>query len=290
MFPSDLPEFEADDIESDVDGSLPDQDLITGSGPNQPPRTFKLIVAYDGTHYAGWQRQPDRPTIQGEIENALASVLGQARCHVRASSRTDAGVHAIGQVVVFRSQTWKANADRLPLALSCFLPRDIVVRSATEVPTSFHLLSDCIGKRYRYRIYSSRIADPLDARFHWWIKRPLDVDNMRIAADYLMGTHDFASLETSGSPRTSTIRTIRAIDIDQQEARDGQQLTIEIEADGFLYNMVRNIVGTLVQVGIGRQNPSWVNDVLASKDRKQAGQTAPPQGLHLLEIYFHEKS
>ena len=247
-------------------------------------RVFRLIVAYDGTNYFGWQRQPTKPTVQRAIELALGKVLGKPRWPVRASSRTDAGVHAVGQVVVFKSNLWRAPADRLVPALNTWLPDDIVVRSCEDAAANFHPLVHCIGKRYRYRMYASRIPDPLDGRFHWWIKTALNVEAMRTAASLLIGKHDFAAFETSGSPRESTIRTVHAIDIDSKAYLDGTQVSVEIAADGFLYNMVRNIVGTLVFVGRERQPVSWVNEVLQSLDRREAGQTAPAKGLHLLQV------
>ncbi len=265
-------------------------DGLLKSGTKSDERVFKLIVAYDGTNYFGWQYQPDQPTVQSFIESALGTVLGHPRWPARASSRTDAGVHALGQVVVFKTNAWRAPADRLTPAINTHLPDDIVIRSAEEVPPNFHPHAFCIGKRYRYRVYSSRVADPLDSRFHWWVKHRLNVDAMRAAAEMLVGTHDFAAFETSGSPRLETVRTVRGIYVETREYLDGQQISIEIEADGFLYNMVRNIVGTLVVVGRQRQSPSWVLDVLASKDRREAGQTAPPQGLQLLEIYFTDQA
>jgi tRNA pseudouridine38-40 synthase len=252
-------------------------------------RVFKLIVAYDGTNYFGWQSQPDQPTVQQFIEAALGTVLGHPRWPARASSRTDAGVHALGQVVVFKTNVWRAPADRLTPALNTHLPNDIVIRSAEEVSPNFHPLAFCTGKRYRYRVYASRVADPLDGRFHWWIKHRLHVDAMREAAAMLLGKHDFAAFETSGSPRHNTVRTVSAIEIESHRYLDGHQISIEIEADGFLYNMVRNIAGTLVVVGRQRQSPNWVRDVLLSKDRREAGQTAPPQGLQLLEIFFADQ-
>lgn len=291
MFPpdeevrSDLPKevgTAATSDETAVEGLLKDE---TKSGE----RVFKLIVAYDGTNYFGWQYQPDQPTVQQHIEKALGTVLGHPRWPARASSRTDAGVHALGQVVVFKTSAWRAPADRLTPALNTHLPDDIVVRSAEEVHPNFHPLAFCIGKRYRYRVYSSRIADPLDGRFHWWVKHRLNVEAMREAAALLLGKHDFAAFETSGSPRQNTVRTVRVIGIESHDYLDGQRISIEIEADGFLYNMVRNIAGTLVVVGRKRQPPSWARAVLESKDRREAGQTAPPQGLQLLEIYFADE-
>ena len=274
------------------DNEQPACDLSQGllkNGTKSDERVFKLIVAYDGTNYFGWQYQPDQPTVQQFIESALGTVLGHPRWPARASSRTDAGVHALGQVVVFKTNVWRAPADRLTPALNTYLPNDIVIRSAEEVPPNFHPLAFCIGKRYRYRVYASRVADPLDGRFHWWIKHRLNVDAMREAAEMLLGKHDFAAFETSGSPRQNTVRTVRAIEIESHAYLDGRQISIEIEADGFLYNMVRNIAGTLVVVGRQRQSPSWVHEVLVSKDRREAGQTAPPQGLQLLEIFFADQ-
>jgi len=249
-------------------------------------RVFKLIVAYDGTNYFGWQYQPDQPTVQRCVEAALGKVLGCPQWPARASSRTDTGVHAVGQVVVFKTNLWRASADRFVPALNTHLPDDIVIRSCEEVAANFHPHANCTGKRYRYRLYSSRVADPLDCRFHWWVKHRLNTHAMQEAAAMLIGTHDFAAFETSGSPRQHTVRTLRAIDLESHRYLDGEHITIEIEADGFLYNMVRNIVGTLVVVGRQRQTPSWVREVLASLDRREAGQTAPPQGLQLLQIFF----
>lgn len=259
---------------------------MLNQAPRIDDRVFKLIVAYDGTNYFGWQYQPDQPTVQRCIEAALGKVLGCPRWPARASSRTDTGVHAVGQVVVFKTNLWRAPADRFVPALNTHLPDDIVIRSCEEVAVTFNPHAHCTGKRYRYRLYSSRVADPLDCRFHWWVKHRLNVAAMREAAALLIGKHDFAAFETSGSPREHTVRTVRAIEIESRGYLDGEQVTIEIEADGFLYNMVRNIVGTLVVVGRQRQPPTWVRDVLVSLDRREAGQTAPPQGLQLLQIFF----
>jgi tRNA pseudouridine38-40 synthase len=277
--------FPPDDEPPAVDASVG----LLKNGTKSDERVFKLIVAYDGTNYFGWQYQPDQPTVQRFVESAIGTVLGHPRWPARASSRTDAGVHALGQVVVFKTNAWRAPADRLTPAINTHLPDDIVIRSAEEVQANFHPLALCIGKRYRYRVYSSRVADPLDSRFHWWVKHRLNVDAMREAADMLLGTHDFAAFETSGSPRENTVRTVRAIEIKSHTYLDGHQISIEIEADGFLYNMVRNIAGTLVVVGRRRQPPSWVHGVLGSRDRREAGQTAPPQGLQLLEIFFADQ-
>ncbi len=249
-------------------------------------RAFLLKLAYDGSRYCGWQLQDDQPTVQQAVELAICKVLDVPHCRVHASSRTDAGVHALGQAVVFRSHVWKATAERLNFALNTRLPADIVVRQAMEVPISFHPIRDSTGKRYRYVVFSSRIQDPLASRMHWWIRKRVSLDAMQTAAAILEGCHDFESFQSTGSPRSSTVRTVRSLTVSEANHLDGKLYTIEIEADGFLYNMVRNIVGTLVQVGVGRAQPEWVAQVLDARDRRLAGATAPPQGLTLLEVMF----
>lgn len=249
-------------------------------------RAFLLTLAYDGSNYCGWQLQPDQPSVQQAVESALCKVLDIPFIRVHASSRTDTGVHALGQAAVIRTDAWNAPADRLHFALNTRLPPDVVARAAVEVSTDFHPLRDSTGKRYRYHVFSSRIEDPLTARNHWWIRRRISLEAMRHAANHLLGRHDFESFQSSGSPRSSTVRTVRSLTINESEHVDGKLYTIEIEADGFLYNMVRNIVGTLVQVGVGRAPHAWVRDVLEAKDRSLAGAAAPPQGLTLLEVLF----
>ncbi len=253
-----------------------------------PVRCIKLIIAYDGTDFFGWQRQSEARTVQATVEDALAITTGASRVRLLASSRTDTGVHAIGQCATFRTADWQAPAANLALAVNTRLPPDVIVRSAREVPMTFNPIRDALGKRYRYSIYASRVSDPLGRRQAWWVKKLLNIEAMQAAAQCLLGTHDFASFQTSGSPRVSTVRTVRAIDIECQPYLDGQFITIEVEADGFLYNMVRNIVGTLVFVGRGRRTVDWVSEALAMLDRKQTGQTAPAAGLCLLEIFFDD--
>lgn len=256
-----------------------------GTVPATDLRCYRLTLAYDGSAYFGWQRQLVHPTVQAAVETALAATLGHS-VTAYASSRTDTGVHALGQSVAFRSSNWPATPERLPLALNTNLPMDIVCREAIEVPLGFHPLRDSRGKRYRYQVYCSRKADPIYGRTHWWVRRKIDVERMKQAAEFLRGKHDFISFQSTGSPRQSTVRHVRQLAIEPTPHMDGQLLTIEIEADGFLYNMVRNIVGTLVQVGVGREPPHWIEEVLAAKDRRVAGATAPPQGLFLLEVLY----
>lgn len=246
-------------------------------------RTIKLTIAYDGTHYAGWQFQPDRPTVQGAIEAALEQIVGQ-RARVAGSGRTDAGVHALGQVASFDTTTRLA-ADVLRRALNARLPHDIAVLTAADAPPGFHATADAIRKRYRYMIHDGPIRDVFGRRYCWHVYQRLDAERMHRAAQACMGTHDFASFENRGSPRENSVRTI----FDVAVYRDGDEtnrVAIEVEADGFLYNMVRNIVGTLVEVGRHARSEEWVGEGLAACDRSATGPTAPPEGLVLLRVKY----
>ncbi|MBX3423546.1 MAG: tRNA pseudouridine(38-40) synthase TruA [Pirellulaceae bacterium] len=254
-------------------------------GRNWPQRAFLLTVAYDGAPYCGWQYQPGLPSVQKTLETALEAVLGQP-VRALASSRTDTGVHAVGQAVIVRTTGWRAAADRLPFALNIHLPGSIVVRAAREVSLKLHPLRGNSGKRYRYQVYNSRFGDPLGSKSHWWVRQRVSLEAMQEATKLLVGTHDFYSFQSSGSPRSSTVRTIQHLTIDGQAHLDGRLLTFHVQANGFLYNMVRNIVGTLIQVGVGHQSPQWVAEVLTAKNRQAAGAAAPPQGLTLMEVYF----
>jgi tRNA pseudouridine38-40 synthase len=273
------------------DETIDPDDVLEGrageSTEGKPLKTFLLTVAYDGSEYCGWQYQPDQRSIQETLEKALKIVLGHP---VRAlgSSRTDAGVHALGQAVIIRTAAWNTSVEKMPLALNTYLPLSVVVRQVREVSKALHPLRDSTGKRYHYHIYNSRKGDPIGGRTHWWVRRRIDLSAMRDAAALLVGTLDFASFQSAGSPRSSTIRTIRSLVVESQPHLDGQIITVSIEADGFLYNMVRNIVGTLVQVGVGRERPEWILQVLGALDRQVAGQTAPAQGLFLMEVMFND--
>ncbi|XZE43756.1 tRNA pseudouridine(38-40) synthase TruA [Pirellulaceae bacterium SH467] len=250
-------------------------------------RWFALTVAYDGTKYGGWQIQSNAPSIQQQLIIAIEKATGE-KVHVQGSGRTDAGVHATGQVASIRLQGWNAPSERLVPAINRYLPRSIVVRSVQEVVEGFDAIRNATSKRYRYSIWNARVWDPLHRRVHWWVTRPLDVDAMRRAAEFLLGTHDFKAYETLGSPRKSSIRSIYDLPIQAEPHLDGQNVSIEIEADGFLYNMVRNIVGALCEVGLGRFDPSWVQAVLESKQRDSSSQTAPGQGLCLVCVRYPE--
>ncbi|MBL8873165.1 MAG: tRNA pseudouridine(38-40) synthase TruA [Planctomycetaceae bacterium] len=252
----------------------------------KPLRTFKLTVAYNGSRYSGWQWQPGETlSVQRQIETAIHQIIGE-EVRVAGSGRTDAGVHAFGQVASFSTNRWNAPADRWVRAFNCFLPKDIVVRRAEEAALRFHAIRDSVGKLYRYTIRNSRVVDPHLAHLQWCVHRTLDVEAMRAAAQRLVGTHDFASLQGQGSPRYNTVRTIHTLEIQATDVWEGRVIEINVCANGFLYNMVRNIVGTLVEVGHGKHPPEWIDELLAKRDRSSAGQTAPAAGLCLMEVLY----
>ena len=253
-------------------------------------RTIKLALAYDGTKYAGWQVQPGQTTVQGTLEAAIKKVTGQ-QVRVTASGRTDAGVHALAQVAAFETDS-KLSNHVLQRALNAKLPRDVVVLQLNEVAAGFHPIRDAVRKRYRYVIHDGSVRDTFRRGQCWqYVHGRLDVDAMQRAANALLGTHDFSSFETSGAERASSVRTIYDLPVERGRAGESDLMTadlvtVEVEADGFLYNMVRAIVGTLVEVGRGAQQESWVTDVLEATDRRVAGPTAPPEGLFLVRVEY----
>ncbi len=251
------------------------------------PRTFLATVAYDGTAYGGWQFQANAISVQQKFEEALSKVDG---IHVPAvgSGRTDSGVHAEGQCVSFTLVNWRPEADRLVPAINRHLPRDISVLSCRETLVTFHAQRHALAKRYVYRIRVAKSPDPFRGLYHWRVVWPLDLDTMRQASRYLMGEHDFASFQSNGSPRKSTVRTIKDFDFSSADKLAGHDLSIIIEANGFLYNMVRNIVGTIIEIGRGKQPAEWMERVLLAHDRTAAGDTAPPHGLCLLHVSYDD--
>jgi tRNA pseudouridine38-40 synthase len=243
-------------------------------------RNIQLTLAYDGTAFHGWQRQPKLRTVQEVLEAALMQLTGQATS-ATASSRTDAGVHALGQSVHFLTTSGHPS-ETFVRALNALLPADIRVLSARERPQAFHATLDARSKRYRYVIDNGRYASPFQLRYSWHVRRPLDAAAMQAAATPLLGRHDFHSFETDWPNRTSSVRTIFELSVNRSDAF----VTIEVEADGFLYNMVRSITGTLVWVGYGRRPAGWVAEVLKAENRVEAGPTAPPQGLFLVAVRY----
>jgi len=268
-------------------------------------KTFRLHLAYDGTNYSGWQTQPGKATVQGTLEATLGKVTGKP-VSIVGSSRTDAGVHALGQVVSFHSDT-RLEPEVLQRALNAELPEDIQIIGAAESP-GFHAIRHAFRKRYRYVVDDSPLGDLFAQRYAWRRTRRLDHEAMRRAALPLVGTHDFRSFENLGAPRSTSVRTVFELTVcrvsglatvadERDPAEQGRAgglcvagplpadaIALEIEGDGFLYNMVRNIVGTLVQVGRGLQAEAWPAEVLAAQNRKLAGPTAPAQGLFLLWV------
>jgi tRNA pseudouridine38-40 synthase len=243
-------------------------------------RNIKLTLCYDGADFHGWQRQPDRPTIQGALDSAIEQITGETPVTL-ASGRTDAGVHALGQVVNFNSNT-RLSPEVLVRGINAMLPRAIRVLEAEDVPLSFHATIGASSKRYRYVIDNARIPDPFRRHYSWHVGYKLDESRMHRAAQALKGTHDFRSFETEWPNRTTSVRTI----LDIEATRDGEVVTVEVEADGFLYNMVRSIAGTLVLIGGGRRPESFAGEALAAQSRKEAGPTAPPQGLFLIVVRY----
>ncbi|MGI6129280.1 MAG: tRNA pseudouridine(38-40) synthase TruA [bacterium] len=243
-------------------------------------RTVKLTLAYDGTDYAGFQVQPNASTVQGELEKALSMVLGET-VRVMGAGRTDAGVHARGQVISFKT-TASIPTDRLPPALNSVLPRSIAVWHAEEVPTDFHARFSATDKLYRYLIYLGQVPSPFIKNYSWHLPRELRINAMQQAAAKLVGRHDFSAFCAAGSDVKSKVRTVRRLGVTAQH----DLVVVEAGAKGFLYKMVRSIVGTLVEVGRGALSPEEVQDILVTGDRTRVGPTAPPQGLILWQVAY----
>jgi tRNA pseudouridine38-40 synthase len=291
-------------------------------------RYFKLILAYDGTDFAGWQVQPGKRTVQATLEAALAAIMGE-EVRAIASGRTDAGVHALGQAVSFRAETRLA-PEMLCRALNGNLARDLYVFEVREMPEGFHAIRDAVAKRYRYVIQDGPAPDIFARQYVWRIPQMLNCEAMQAASQLLLGTHDFSSFEAAGAPRKSSVRTVNDIFVRRESSphapREERQnpgnesngipvtealasrseaatlnasrsevasfgrIVLEIAADGFLYNMVRNITGALVEVGRGVQRAEWIAEVLAAKNRQVRYPTAPPQGLFLVEVYYRDQA
>ncbi len=243
-------------------------------------RNVKLTLSYDGTDFAGWQRQVGFRTVQQVFEEAVFAVTGET-VHANASGRTDAGVHAVGQVVNVRLG-WDRPAPTLLRAINANLPVDVVVRLAEDVPDDFDANRQALWKLYRYVIHDEPVADPFLRRFCMHSSWRLDEVAMAEGAKALEGRHDFRSFETNWPNRLSSVRQVRRLAVN----RVGGYLWLDIEADGFLYNMVRSIAGTLLNVGRGHWPPSSVGDILHAQDRRQAGPTAPARGLFLMRVRY----
>ena len=255
-------------------------------------RILKLTLAYDGTDFVGWQRQAEGISIQGLLEEALRRIEGTA-VTVHGAGRTDAGVHALGQVA---SVELNASIDSMTLAraLNAVLPLDVRVLEITEASEDFHARFSSRGKVYEYRIVNGPIVSPFIRRYVWHIIPPLDFQAIHQASKELTGKHDFAAFQGAGTSVPTTERTIHRLEWrtwtdlagPDSTAYDSRKLVMEVEGDGFLRHMIRNIVGTLVEIGLGRWPPSAIQRILDSRDRTQAGATAPPQGLVLRRVLY----
>ncbi len=244
-------------------------------------RNFRLTLSYDGTDFNGWQTQPGYRTVQETLEKAIAELTGEPKIRVNASGRTDAGVHAVGQVVNFYSATLHP-PNVLVRAINARLPADVVVREAAEVPQAFDANRDAKRKLYRYVIHDGDVPDPFLRRYAHHCRHRLDARAMSEAAGPLRGRHDFHSFETDWPNRMSSVRTITHLAVN----RFGDYIWLDVEADGFLYNMVRAIAGTLINVGRGYWPVEQVARILTAEDRTQAGPTAPPEGLFLMRVTY----
>ena len=258
-------------------------------------RTILLTIEYDGTGFSGWQRQPGKRTVQGELERVL-SVLCAGPVQIDGTGRTDAGVHALGQCASFSGEfsiptESIAKAANDMLAESRLRGGDIRVISAREVEPGFHARFSARGKKYVYRIRNGAQMPVFLRNYRYHVRTPLDTGAMKAALGAFEGTHDFAGFMAAGSNlRGSTVRTIWETSLKAEGGTESRDIEISVSGNGFLYNMVRIIAGTLVDVGSGRILPEMIPEIIASGDRSRAGHTAPPQGLYMAEVYFQEKS
>ncbi len=241
-----------------------------------------LTVEYDGTNYAGWQRQINGLAVQQVLEEALQKATKE-RIVVTGASRTDAGVHALGQAVHFDTES-RIPPEKYPFVVNTMLPRDVRVHTGREVPEGFHARFMTCGKRYTYRIVNSRHASAIRRNTHVHVPLPLDLRPMQEAAKQLLGTHDYAAFQAAGGTAKTTIRTITKADLVQF----GDEIILTVEGDAFLYNMVRIIAGTLIEIGLGRRTVNAFSEAYETLDRLSLGVTAPPQGLELTKVYYPE--
>ena len=247
-------------------------------------RNLLLTISFDGTAYHGWQVQENAVTVQQTLQDALEHICSK-RDNIVGCSRTDAGVHANEFCLTVEAAGATVPPDKLPVAVARFLPNDLSLFYAKKCDDTFHPRYDVKGKEYLYRIINSRIYEPFEYGRAWFLARPITdsgLSRMRDAAEYFLGKHDFSSFMTEGSDVEDTVRTIKYLSIEKSDER----IDIKICADGFLYNMVRIIVGTLTEVAFGRFEPSEISNILFSHDRTRAGMTAPPEGLYLNKVFY----
>jgi len=243
-------------------------------------RNIKLIIEYDGKNFGGWQKQPTKLNIQGEIEKAIGEITGE-EVELNASGRTDAGVHSLGQTANFKTNS-TIDIEKIPVAINSKLKQRIRILSAEEVDDRFHARYSCTGKKYRYIINNSKYGSAIYRDLEYHIPIKLNVEDMKKAIKHFEGEHDFKGFKASGTSSKSSVRTIYTAKV----IEEGEKIIIELEGNGFLYNMVRIISGTIVDVGLGKIKPEKIPEIIESKDRTKAGKTLPPQGLYLTEVYY----
>jgi tRNA pseudouridine38-40 synthase len=243
-------------------------------------RNIKLITEYDGTDFFGWQRQPNARTVQETLELAISDLTGEV-CSIIGSSRTDTGVHAFAHASNFHTNS-TIPAEKFAFALNTRLPQDVSVKASLEVDEGFHARFDTRGKQYRYLIYNSSHASAINRNRAFFVFKPLDIVKMKEAAEFFVGEHDFKAFMAVGGSSKTTVRTMFSSNILLKD----EMIAFEIVGNGFLYNMVRIMAGTLVEVGMGKLEPDIIYEMLKGKDRRKGGRTAPPQGLYLMEVLY----
>ena len=246
-------------------------------------RNIKLVIEYDGKEFNGWQKQPNKLNIQGEIERAIKQITGE-EVDLTASGRTDAGVHALGQVANFKTNS-NIPIEKIPIALNSNLKKSIVIKSAEEVEERFHSRLNCKRKTYRYIINNSKYGTAIYRNLETHIPMKLDIQKMQEAVKYFEGEHDFKAFKASGTSSKSSVRTIYKAEVIDA---GNERIYIELTGNGFLYNMVRIISGTLVEVGLGKIKPNEIKMIIESKKRENAGKTLPPQGLYLVNVEYEK--
>lgn len=244
-------------------------------------RNIKLTIEYDGKDFNGWQKQPNKLNIQGNIEKVISEITKE-EIELIGSGRTDAGVHAIGQVANFKTNS-NIPIEKFAIAINSRLKKSIIIKKAEEVPERFHSRYNCKKKTYRYIINNSDMGSAIYRNLEYNIKMPLNLENMKKASKYFEGEHDFSAFKASGTSSKSSIRTIYSADV----KKENERIIIELTGNGFLYNMVRIISGTLVEVGLGKIRPEEIKDIIDSKNRQMAGKTLPPYGLYLVEVNYN---
>ncbi len=245
-----------------------------------------MLLTYDGFDYHGWQIQTTHNTIEAELEKAIQTLTGKF-VKVSGAGRTDSKVHALNQTASFFSGA-DFSAEKWRAALNAILPADIVVKSVLSIPPFFHARHSAIAKRYRYLIYNKPYPSSFSPHYSWWLRKPLDLTAMRVAAKHFIGEHDFSAVRASQCSSPSPVKTIKELTITTVDTPISS-LCIEIEANSFLQHMVRIIVGTLVAVGEHRFTPESIPAILQNKDRQKSGKTAPPYGLYVLKVYYHDQ-